>query len=141
MVHALNIGMRAPHFEILSHDPANLDLARHVIVYPDAVVRENGTPIAVVDAKYKLAAAEQDVYQVITYCHALGLSTAFLVHPESEQPLSGTLHILGTEAIKVQYLSPRLSGGIPELGEQAAALPRHILEELGREEYLEHVHA
>jgi hypothetical protein len=96
---------------------------------------------AVVDAKYKLAAAEQDVYQMITYCHALGLSTAFLVHPESEQPLSGTLHILGTEAIKVQYLSPRLSGGIPELGEQAAALPRHILEELGREEYLEHVHA
>jgi len=51
---------------------------------PDVVVWERGTPLAVVDAKYKDITSEPDhgdVYQILCHASAWGVESAALVHP------------------------------------------------------------
>lgn len=58
-----------------------LDLDGEVQVRPDIVVRSPSGRSAIVDAKYKNAAtpAQADMYQMIAYCRAMGVTDAVLV--------------------------------------------------------------
>jgi 5-methylcytosine-specific restriction endonuclease McrBC regulatory subunit McrC len=40
----------------------------------DVVLYQRDNPLMVVDAKYKLDARQGDLYQVVAYCHAPGLT-------------------------------------------------------------------
>ena len=67
-------------------DPHHLDTAGLVRIRPDLVVRggDGVTPIAVVDAKYKVEKADgrhnADLYQALAYATVLGLGEAHLVY-------------------------------------------------------------
>ncbi len=73
-------------------DPHHLDLAARVGMRPDLVVRtgDGRTPLAVVDAKYKVEKADglhnADLYQALAYATVLGLREAHLVYAAGRQP-------------------------------------------------------
>ncbi|MEU8692403.1 restriction endonuclease [Streptomyces sp. NPDC048665] len=73
-------------------DPHHLDLAGRVGMRPDLVVRagDGRTPLAVVDAKYKVEKADgllnADLYQALAYATVLGLREAHLVYAAGRQP-------------------------------------------------------
>ncbi|MEU6624819.1 restriction endonuclease [Streptomyces litmocidini] len=82
-------------------DPHHLDTAGLVGMRPDLVVRtgDGRTPVAVVDAKYKVEKADgllnADLYQALAYATVLGLPEAHLVyaagrHPERCHEVRGT---------------------------------------------------
>ncbi|MER5778912.1 restriction endonuclease [Streptomyces sp. NPDC002039] len=74
-------------------DPHHLDTAESVRMRPDLVVRtgDGRTPVAVVDAKYKVVKADghlnDDLYQALAYAAVLGLGEAHLVYAAGRVPL------------------------------------------------------
>ncbi|MFF8618045.1 McrC family protein [Streptomyces sp. NPDC015350] len=89
---ALREALREHGLTARLQDPHHLDLASLVRMRPDLVVRTgNGrTPVAVVDAKYKIEKADgllnADLYQALTYATVLGLREAHLVYAAGRQP-------------------------------------------------------
>ncbi|WGP08733.1 restriction endonuclease [Streptomyces sp. SH5] len=73
-------------------DPHHLDTAGLVRIRPDLVVRtgDGRTPLAVVDAKYKVEKADgllnADLYQALAYATVLSLPEAHLVYAAGRQP-------------------------------------------------------
>ncbi|MEU7467590.1 restriction endonuclease [Streptomyces sp. NPDC044984] len=73
-------------------DPHHLDTAGLVRIRPDLVVRtgDGRTPLAVVDAKYKVEKADgllnADLYQALAYATVLGLREAHLVYAAGRRP-------------------------------------------------------
>ncbi|MFD8415637.1 McrC family protein [Streptomyces sp. NPDC059650] len=73
-------------------DPHHLDTAGLVRIRPDLVVRtgDERTPLAVVDAKYKVEKADgllnADLYQALAYATVLSLPEAHLVYAAGRQP-------------------------------------------------------
>ncbi|WP_435189658.1 McrC family protein [Streptomyces sp. bgisy126] len=74
-------------------DPHHLDTAGRVGIRPDLVVRsgDGRTPVAVVDAKYKVEKADgllnADLYQALAYATVLGLDEAHLVYAAGREPV------------------------------------------------------
>ncbi|MFB7109200.1 McrC family protein [Streptomyces sp. NPDC056291] len=81
--HGLTAGLQDPH---------HLDTAGLVRIRPDLVVGtgDGRTPLAVVDAKYKVEKADgllnADLYQALAYATVLGLPEAHLVYAAGRQP-------------------------------------------------------
>lgn len=73
-----------------AQDPHDLDTAGRVKMNPDLVWYRNGRPAAVVDAKYKAEKPagfpNADVYQLLAYCTALGLTQGHLVYAMGNEP-------------------------------------------------------
>ncbi|MGW0885860.1 McrC family protein [Streptomyces sp. NPDC002671] len=73
-------------------DSHHLDTAGLIRIRPDLVVRtgDGRTPLAVVDAKYKVEKADgllnADLYQALAYTTVLGLPEAHLVYAAGRQP-------------------------------------------------------
>jgi 5-methylcytosine-specific restriction enzyme subunit McrC len=83
-----------------------LDTAHRITIIPDIVLSKKGCNLLVIDAKYKLEADQKDIYQMIAYCHALGVNQAILVHPANEIAPRGKLAIKGPGNIRISYLVP-----------------------------------
>lgn len=62
---------------------APLDRDQRVWLRPDLVISRAGRPVVVLDTKYKLDAVPDstDLYQLATYCQALGAAHGVLVYP------------------------------------------------------------
>lgn len=94
-----------PDARVTAQRAAPLDRDRRVWLRPDLVVARAGRPALVLDTKYKLAAAPDpaDLYQLATYCQALGVAHGVLVYPAPSvaPPLAlhggVTLHSLGLD--------------------------------------------
>ncbi|MBB5911719.1 5-methylcytosine-specific restriction enzyme subunit McrC [Nocardia transvalensis] len=68
-----------------------VDKASRIRFRPDLVWRDNnGSPVAVVDAKYKAERPkgfpEADLYQMLTYCSVLNLKEGHLVYAKGNEP-------------------------------------------------------
>ncbi|MFK0119515.1 McrC family protein [Streptomyces sp. NPDC090994] len=89
---ALREALREHGLTARLQDPHHLDVARLVGMRPDLVVRtgDGRTPLAVVDAKYKIEKADgllnADLYQALAYATVLGLREAHLVYAAGRQP-------------------------------------------------------
>lgn len=100
-----------------------LDFGKEVKVRPDVVLQRGRQPIFVLDVKYKLDPDRADVYQVLAYCHALGLEEAALVYPQGELAPSRSLIIREPGNVRIHYLGLDLSGGPEDIlaaGEELA---------------------
>ena len=93
-------------------------------------IYEKSTPVLVIDAKYKLKKAEDDLYQMLAYCHTLDLPQGILIHPESETAPSGSIMIRGAGDIQVDYLALDLDGTPEQLNRNATILVERIKEYL-----------
>lgn len=114
-------------FWVREEETHPLDLGGQIIIRPDLLLYKGENPLLVVDAKYKLSAAQEDLYQMLAYCHALGLNRAILVHPSSETAPTGSVMMRGPGDICVEYMSISLSGGPQQLNDHAAQLVDRIL--------------
>lgn len=92
-----------------------LDAGHKIEIRPDMILYAPHAPCLVLDAKYKLAAQQHDIYQVIAYCHALNVEHAVLIHPTNEQAPTGTVTVKGQPPLLVSYLALDLGGNPAQL--------------------------
>jgi 5-methylcytosine-specific restriction enzyme subunit McrC len=102
--------------------PTHLDVGRTMPIRPDVVHLRDNRPVAVFDAKYKLAGAisgypNTDAYQMLAYCTTLKLPIGWLVYAHGTTPASH-LRVRNTE-IDVAYRPLDL-----------AATPRDLLQQI-----------
>ncbi|MFC5070718.1 McrC family protein [Kitasatospora cinereorecta] len=89
---ALREALREQGLTACLQDSHHLDTAGLVRIRPDLVVRtgDGRTPLAVVDAKYKVETADglhnADLYQALAYATVLGLREAHLVYAAGRRP-------------------------------------------------------
>ena len=79
-----------------------LDQAGKVVLRPDIVWKVRGSPVAVIDAKYKAEKPagypNADLYQLLAYCTVLGLKEGHLVYAKgNETPARHVVRQSGTE--------------------------------------------
>jgi 5-methylcytosine-specific restriction enzyme subunit McrC len=85
-------------------DQHHFDEAGQVLLRPDIVWKLHGTPLAVVDAKYKAEKPagypNADLYQLLAYCTVLGLRRGHLVYARgSEEPAHHVVKRSGIEIV------------------------------------------
>ncbi|MFF6803881.1 McrC family protein [Streptomyces sp. NPDC012616] len=88
---ALGEALRGTDHTSRMQDPHHLDEAAAIRMKPDFVLYgPDGTPCAVVDAKYKAEKRggfpDADLYQMLAYCTALGLCEGHLVYAKGNAP-------------------------------------------------------
>ncbi|MFJ5142039.1 McrC family protein [Streptomyces sp. NPDC088707] len=88
---ALRESLRGTDFGCRLQASHHLDEAAAIRMKPDLVLyRPDGTPLAVVDAKYKAEKRDgypgADLYQMLAYCTALGLPEGHLVYSKGNEP-------------------------------------------------------
>ncbi len=123
-------GLESKGFRVKTTEQHKLDKHNKVNIEPDILIYDKVNPVLVVDAKYKLNKAEDDLYQMLAYCHTLDLPQGILIHPESETAPAGSIEIRG--AMKFWLITcPWTFNGTPEqLKENAAILVEKIKEYL-----------
>ena len=104
----------------------SLDVHRRVMMRPDAVFLRRGETVLAADAKYKLSPNHGDVYQMLAYCHALGLPDGVRVYPDGETAPAGAISIRGPGDVRVHYLALDLTGGPARLEEQGESLVEQV---------------
>lgn len=112
--------------EVVEQEHHTLDHAGQFPVRPDVVLYRRSQPQLVMDAKYKLDEAHGDVYQMLAYCHAVGLSKGILVYPASEAAPSGELAIRGPGEALIRYLTLDLGGSPERLEVRAKELCKEV---------------
>ena len=100
-------------------------------VKPDVVVYRDGKHSLALDAKYKLDDSGSDVYQVLAYCHALGVSRAVLAYPASEGIAAARHRIRPTGDVDVILKPLDLSGDVTDLEQQTQTFVTSVWRELG----------
>jgi hypothetical protein len=93
---------------------------------PDIVIRREGVPVLVIDAKYKLDPAQSDLYQALAYCHGLEVGAAVLVHPLSEAIPTSFVRVRGPGGFEIHYLPMSLGGNPKELRSHGDLLVRRV---------------
>lgn len=111
---------------IVEQERHPLDLDQQFTIKPDVIIYRKNIPVLILDAKYKMAESEADLYQMLTYCHTLFVQKAILVHPVSEHVPNGRVLFRGPGNIQVKYLALDLSGGPKELDEQGKLLGEQV---------------
>jgi 5-methylcytosine-specific restriction enzyme subunit McrC len=108
------------------HHP--LDRKGRVTTEPDHLILVEGMPVLVLDSKYKISKQQEDIYQVLAYCHALSLDRAYLIHPPGEDAPAKLLQIREPGAIEIGFLEFSLYGGPSELDASGKDLCAQIQE-------------
>jgi 5-methylcytosine-specific restriction enzyme subunit McrC len=114
---------------VVPQDVHTLDLAGQVIVKPDVVAYQENLPCLALDAKYKRDDPNTDVYQVLAYCHALGIPRAILAYPASEGVAAVRHRIRPTGGVEVVSLPLDLSGDVADLRRQTQAFTESVWSE------------
>ncbi|MFJ9790385.1 McrC family protein [Streptomyces globosus] len=88
---ALREALRGSALTCRLQDPHHLDEADAIRMKPDFVAYDSaGLPVAVADAKYKAEKRDgypdSDLYQMLAYCTALGLSEGHLIYAKGNAP-------------------------------------------------------
>ena len=111
-------------------DRNHFDEAGEVVLRPDIVWKTSGSPVAVIDAKYKAEKPggypNADLYQLLAYCTVLGLSTGHLVYAKgNEDPARHIVRRCGIEilchAVDLNQDPRQLLSQMRVLGERIAA--------------------
>jgi len=66
------------------------------------------------------------LYQIVAYCHSVGVKSAILIHPETEDIIQNLFMIKGPGDISIEYMSLNLKGLPHELELNAKELISHI---------------
>lgn len=81
---SLREALRAHGGEVVAQRTSSLDEAGRISIRPDVTWLVRGRPRTVIDAKHKAfegaGPANEDAYQMLAYCTALGLDRGFLVY-------------------------------------------------------------
>lgn len=115
-----------------SQRPDHLDQGRLARIVPDLTWIVGRAPLTVIDAKYKTLEegrpSDDDLYQVIAYCVALGARQAYLVHATA--PAVPVEMIVGSAGIIVHIAGLDLGSPLDQLHFEIEALADSIVSEL-----------
>lgn len=101
--------------KVVGQRKESLDHGSQVKVKPDVTLLRGRSPVFAVDAKYKLDPDQKDIYQILAYCHALGIGEAALAYPMSENMPQGKLFIREPGNVGISYVPIDLSGAPQEI--------------------------
>lgn len=120
---------------IVPQSRCHLDLAGRVTLRPDLVWRHQQRVRAVLDVKYKAEQSsgypQEDLYQLLAYCTALGLDRGHLVYAAGDaQPLVHTVRNAGIDlvchALDLAAPPDGLLAQVRRLGTQLAGVPDRL---------------
>jgi len=118
---------------VLDQDQNHFDEAGQVRLRPDIVWKIRGSPVAVIDAKYKAEKPagypNADLYQLLAYCTVLGLHSGHLVYAKgNENPARYVIRCSGIEifchAVDLDQPPDGLLTAIGDLAERIAMYRR-----------------
>jgi 5-methylcytosine-specific restriction enzyme subunit McrC len=118
----LRAGLAGSGLAVREQERHPLDAARRLSVRPDVILYRQARPVLVLDAKYRLTADEGDLYQLVAYCHVLGLRRGGLLYPAGERAPAGEVTVRGLDVVRVRYFALDLAGGPEELAVAAVGL-------------------
>lgn len=98
-----------PRIDVAVQHNLWLDAEERVRGVPDVVIKLNDRPALVLDTKYKVLRSQPtnaDFYQMVTYCHHMGLSRGILIYPGTAR----TTHSFSN--ISIDVLSLDLTGDL-----------------------------
>lgn len=110
-----------------------IDREQKIEIRPDILVEEDGHQIVVADAKYKVgdqdkSAANDDIYQMVTYCKHLGLKSGHLILAGSSQGgTTSTTHHLNGIGLKLHTYYLNLSASPENVIAQVANLAHRLV--------------
>jgi 5-methylcytosine-specific restriction enzyme subunit McrC len=115
---------------LTTQESLSLDTLSRLRIQPDLVFHDVHGPIAVADTKYKLlddkgAVPNADVYQLITYCARLGLTTGHLIYAAGE-PHPEPFDIVGT-GVRLVIHAVDISQPIRHIEDRVGDLTSRIL--------------
>ncbi len=115
---------------LTTQQPLFLDTLGRLRIQPDLVFVNLDGPVAVADTKYKLlddkgAVPNSDVYQLITYCARLGLTTGHLIYAAGE-PHPEPFDIVGT-GVRLVIHAVDISHPIHQIEDRVGVLAQTIL--------------
>lgn len=107
-----------------------LDTLSRLHLKPDLIFHDDNGPVAVADTKYKLLdehgnVPTADVYQLVTYCYRLGVSTGHLIYAARE-PRPEPFDIIGTD-VRLVVHAVDISRPIEEIEAQIGSLANVIV--------------
>lgn len=108
----------------------HLDLHNSINVRPDVVVYRGANQVLAVDAKYKSDNLNQDVYQALSYCHALDIPHSILVYPKIDHVEALRHHIRPSGQIAVSLSPIDLSGNVVAMRQHAQDFAESIWKEV-----------
>ena len=114
-----------PNARVTAQRTLPLDQAEQVSLRPDVVVQRRGGLPLVLDTKYKLPGPPQpgDLYQLLTYCQALGSAHGGLVYPA---PTSTTPLVVRQSGLTVHALALDLGTPPADFGAACATFLAHV---------------
>ncbi len=114
--HVLRDGLRRHSgIDVALQEGSHLDMASQVQIRPDILVRKNGAPVLVVDAKYKRMPGNADLYQVLAYCEVYRLTRAVLALPSHELTATQAYHVRPAGHLHIVLMPVDVSGSITDL--------------------------
>ena len=115
-------------------------LAAGLRIQPDIVLRRDGQDVAVADAKYKdpgdassaAGAYQDDLYQLLAYCVALGLPAGLLIYA-APRPL--VAHSVQRGRVRLEAVGVDLQAPPELIRRQVRAAAAHLIEQAGQTLY------
>lgn len=126
LAHVITAGSR---WELESQWRIWLDEERRLDGRPDLVLKRDGRPRLVLDTKYKIYGAKptnEDINQMVTYCHTLGVNDAVLLYP-GENGGDDLYRMMGGVRLKTRGLA--LDGSLEAFKARAEVFARTLLQE------------
>ena len=129
----LGAALRGSGYLVVGQDHHHLDVRRRVAVWPDIVVKRGKEVVFVADAKYKLTPSglgrDRDYYQLLAYCHVLGVPEGALVYcfNDSDPPPGRCIDVVNNgPRLRTEMLS--LTGTPAEIDAGVARLAQNIVQ-------------
>lgn len=110
-----------------------LDHTGLLTVRPDMVLSAKQGAVVPVDAKYKLYSHNEDIYQMLAYCHALHTTRAVLIYPFAARPQRVEIESKGGVNFVIVVLALDLTGDVTIMRNNAMQLAtavQHIVDEV-----------
>lgn len=120
-------GLTPRGFTVERQFPSSLDVGGKIAIRPDIIVRERRGQVIIVDAKYKDATtpAPADLYQMVAYCRALGVTDAVLIDvatgPERHDVIRDGVIVIHTLHVDLSSMTT-LSATVDQAIDRVAAL-------------------
>jgi len=117
-----------PRNHVAAQAPIWLDADQQLKAQPDMVLKHDGRPWLVLDTKYKVYGdrpTNADIYQMVTYCHTLGVGRGMLIYP-SDAPLNDDHQLRAGVRLELRALS--LAGPLPAFRARCAAFVSALIE-------------
>ena len=116
-----------PRYHVAAQPIIWLDEARRLKGRPDIVLRRDGRDYLVLDTKYKVYGDKpkpEDVHQMVTYCHTLGVGRGVLVYP-GDTPLAEE-HVMKA-GVRLEMRSLSLNGSLAEFRQNCGIFVDKVL--------------